>query len=430
MKTLSIFVLLVLSLNVANAQWEFNYTPVVPYSFASSDGYVFMGTYYQSTLLNFPVYISEDNGLNWKPASQGIPLPCTCYKIFVHDGIVFAGVNNGRLYKSTDYGDSWVRSDSGITNSSAVYDITCYNDTLYAKTIEDIYISGDNGVSWEFLAKISGLKLAVSKMGIFAGGLIVQGLYWSKDRGNTWTHKATFSSDYCQVISLYSSDDYILLGCNNTNTGSGPYESYTIKMREDGTYSTVLNSQAYDFLLYEDRIYMVTIVGVYGSQDQGITWLPFYNGLPGYTSDDGRAEFANPHNLKAICYSNGYLFSGGRYIKDLLNGGGIWRRPISELTAVENTPDLPLVASYALLQNYPNPFNPSTVIEFFIPESGYVKLILYNSLGEKIAELLNSFLLPGRHQLRLNGNELSSGVYFYALKTKNHNAVKKMLLLK
>ncbi|MDZ7624261.1 MAG: FlgD immunoglobulin-like domain containing protein [Ignavibacteriaceae bacterium] len=58
---------------------------------------------------------------------------------------------------------------------------------------------------------------------------------------------------------------------------------------------------------------------------------------------------------------------------------------------------------YALEQNYPNPFNPSTVIEFSLPEDvSNVKLSIYNALGEKVAELVNSALTAGRYSYQWN----------------------------
>jgi hypothetical protein len=86
---------------------------------------------------------------------------------------------------------------------------------------------------------------------------------------------------------------------------------------------------------------------------------------------------------------------------------------------------------YALEQNYPNPFNPSTVIEFSLPEDvSNVKLSVYNTLGEKVAELVNSTLAAGRYSYQWNAKNVATGMYIYELRTDKFVLVKKMLLLK
>ncbi|MBN2571240.1 MAG: T9SS type A sorting domain-containing protein [Ignavibacteriales bacterium] len=90
---------------------------------------------------------------------------------------------------------------------------------------------------------------------------------------------------------------------------------------------------------------------------------------------------------------------------------------------------------FSLEQNYPNPFNPSTTIRFSLPSDSKVKLEIYNLLGEKITELVNTDLKAGQHEFQFNSNNLSSGVYFYRIKVINYegnefNSTKKMLLLK
>ncbi|MBE7477806.1 MAG: T9SS type A sorting domain-containing protein [Ignavibacteriales bacterium] len=85
---------------------------------------------------------------------------------------------------------------------------------------------------------------------------------------------------------------------------------------------------------------------------------------------------------------------------------------------------------YSLEQNYPNPFNPSTMIEFSLPEMANVKLSIYNALGEKVAELVNTSLQAGKYQYNWNAKDRASGIYIYELKSDNYVAVKKMLLLK
>jgi hypothetical protein len=86
---------------------------------------------------------------------------------------------------------------------------------------------------------------------------------------------------------------------------------------------------------------------------------------------------------------------------------------------------------YALEQNYPNPFNPSTVIEFSLPEDvGNVKLSIYNALGEKVAELVNTALQAGKYSYQWNAKNVATGMYIYELRTDKFVSVKKMLLLK
>jgi pectate lyase len=86
---------------------------------------------------------------------------------------------------------------------------------------------------------------------------------------------------------------------------------------------------------------------------------------------------------------------------------------------------------YSLEQNYPNPFNPSTVIEFSLPEDvSNVKLSIYNTLGEKVAELVNTGLTAGRYSYQWNAKNVATGMYIYELRTDKFVSVKKMILLK
>ena len=88
-------------------------------------------------------------------------------------------------------------------------------------------------------------------------------------------------------------------------------------------------------------------------------------------------------------------------------------------------------AKYSLEQNYPNPFNPSTVIEFSLPEDvANVKLSIYNALGEKVAELVNTALTAGKYQYQWNASNVATGMYIYELRTDKFVSVKKMLLMK
>ncbi|MBC8484939.1 MAG: T9SS type A sorting domain-containing protein [Bacteroidetes bacterium] len=86
--------------------------------------------------------------------------------------------------------------------------------------------------------------------------------------------------------------------------------------------------------------------------------------------------------------------------------------------------------AYDLSQNYPNPFNPTTTINFSISKPGLVTLKVYNVLGKEIATLVNDPKVAGSYSVNFNGENLSSGVYFYRLEANDFVAIKKMVLTK
>jgi len=87
---------------------------------------------------------------------------------------------------------------------------------------------------------------------------------------------------------------------------------------------------------------------------------------------------------------------------------------------------------FTLQQNYPNPFNPATTIKYSIKNDGYVKLIIYDSIGRKITELVNEFKNKGEYTIHFDSQKLklASGTYYYQLIHNNDFLVKKMMLTK
>ncbi len=86
--------------------------------------------------------------------------------------------------------------------------------------------------------------------------------------------------------------------------------------------------------------------------------------------------------------------------------------------------------AYLLSQNYPNPFNPSANIKFTMPKEGYVTLKVYNMIGSEVKTLVEGNHKAGAYDIYFDGSELSSGVYFYTLKTDEFTATRKMILIK
>jgi len=125
---------------------------------------------------------------------------------------------------------------------------------------------------------------------------------------------------------------------------------------------------------------------------------------------------------------------GVNRIKSLINLKRLARQVGNEwvygiITGTEKNSNF-IPEEYQLAQNYPNPFNPSTVIEFSLPEQANVQLEVFNILGEKVADLVNTELLAGVHKVDFNGEGLASGLYIYRLTAGDVNLVRKMMLLK
>ncbi len=92
----------------------------------------------------------------------------------------------------------------------------------------------------------------------------------------------------------------------------------------------------------------------------------------------------------------------------------------------------PIANNIMLCQNYPNPFNPVTTIRYSLPEGDYVSLEIYSTLGELVGTIDKGFEKKGEHEIILSFDNflLSSGVYFYTLRTTTKNLTKKLILLK
>ncbi len=146
------------------------------------------------------------------------------------------------------------------------------------------------------------------------------------------------------------------------------------------------------------------------------------------------------------------------YIDHSASPGALWYRlrqvdldgavHYSEPVQVSVTTDVgeTLPDAFALEQNFPNPFNPSTIIQYSVGgnghetqgtengggrvESGVVRLVVYDLLGQQVAVLVNERHTPGRHQVTFDGSGLSSGVYLYRLQAGGFVETKQLLLVR
>ena len=101
---------------------------------------------------------------------------------------------------------------------------------------------------------------------------------------------------------------------------------------------------------------------------------------------------------------------------------------LANITAIYEDPAI--AAEFGIANIYPNPFNPDTIISFYVNKPETVTLKIYDIQGHEIKTLTHKRFNVGYYQVKLNGNDLASGLYFCQLITRDFVDSKKILLLK
>jgi hypothetical protein len=156
-----------------------------------------------------------------------------------------------------------------------------------------------------------------------------------------------------------------------------------------------------------------------------INYLPATPGEPGIGTD-----VTPPNSGRGMYYtsvSGWQNFTGG----NLMISAYVTDQPVG----VDDGTNSNLPATYSLMQNYPNPFNPTTTIRYQLPEQQFVKIEIFNSLGEIVNTIVNQNQDAGEYSFNWNGknssgHSLASGIYIYRIKAGSFVDSKKMMLLK
>jgi len=114
-----------------------------------------------------------------------------------------------------------------------------------------------------------------------------------------------------------------------------------------------------------------------------------------------------------------------------------WESEMSNNAVINHTGSNDLLKPIVtkLIDNYPNPFNPTTTISFSLKEVGFVSIDIFNMKGQLVRKLINEVLTAAYHNVVWDGKDnknkqVTSGIYFYKMKTQNYNTTKKMILMK
>ena len=85
---------------------------------------------------------------------------------------------------------------------------------------------------------------------------------------------------------------------------------------------------------------------------------------------------------------------------------------------------------FVLYQNYPNPFNPTTILSYNLKTDAFVKLTIYNLVGQVVQVVVDEYQAAGFKEFTFDANEMPAGIYLYKLQVGNYSSVKRMTLVK
>lgn len=392
----------------------------------------------------------DGDGNDWEYVGSFLEGQIVWSITYTDDGCLLIGTMGGAIYKSNPEGTEFEQINEGMT-VGFIWALLVHNGEYYAGTEQGVWKY--DGSTWTQIGLVGmDVRSLISVEGKIYAGVWGGGVYVSEDGGATWTSIVSDMMSYAAVQDItvnvtvgfdiqlfvatlgggvcFSPDgganwSTLDLGYNfvwsiaSTSSGTlfaGTYGDglYTSDDNGNNWYKVieVTGSYIYDITVdTEDNVYISTLLGgVYVSTDGGDSFVN--NGMGGVGVSSIMATSNSESSTLYAGTSNGQLYKKS-------SGDGI--------TSVndEVTPK-----EFKLDQNYPNPFNPSTTIQFAVPKAGEYKVVVYNILGQQVAELLNTQLQPGVHKVQFDAARLASGIYIYQLTGDNVNFTKKMILMK
>ncbi len=355
------------------------------------------------------IYVSTDTGSTWTSHSYGSAVPVNGMAVSPTTGTFLIITEGNGGFRSTDNGITWVQ----IPNTAGAVFRTINmrtNGNFYLGTQNDgFFRSTDDGINWTPISSGVPESNVRSSLITNSGAILIgvkgsNGIYRTTDDGTTWTLTG-FPQSYRIYTLCEAPNNYIY-------AGTGEFMHGIFRSTDDGlTWTNVYQSDTIQFnnsIAYDGNIYVGGLFnGVFRSTDNGNSWTVITNGFQSLIGF-------------SLCGFGGYIFAG--------TGAGLYRSS-NAVSAVNEDKNI-APNNFSLEQNYPDPFNPSTKIKYSIPNSEFVSLKVYDVLGKEVATLVNQQNGAGIHEVNFNASKLASGIYFYRLEAGKNILTRKMLLIK
>jgi photosystem II stability/assembly factor-like uncharacterized protein len=376
--------------------------------------------------------------------------------------------DSGIILRTTNGGATWMPQSSGTTKILSGVSFTDANTGTVVGDSGTIFRTTNGGATWTpqsggTILCLRGVCFTDANNGTMVGGdwFSATGIILCTTNGGTeWVKQYKVDTACINAVSFIDGNVGTAVGVAKT---AGDEKMFILHTTDAGTTWTSQNipdpGRGWYFLLsvsFIDGMIGIAVGGqkiegagisIQKTTDGGITWtnpVRYYGTLYGiYLTDakngtavgewgniihttDGGATWIDQssgttNRLYGVCFTDantGTAIGDSGTILRTTNGG----------TLVENQQGIP--QQYLLNQNYPNPFNPSTTIIYELPKSSETTLTIYDVLGREVSVLVNERKNAGVHEIRFDGSNLASGVYFYRLQAGTYNETKKLLLLK
>jgi len=367
---------------------------------------------------NWEIYKTTDGGATWvaaPPLAQSGSEAGWNNAMYVSGSNIYFGTNNTRIYYSSDSGNSWTpQTTTGQVNSYAVW----FNTTsigLMGGSTGGLDVTTNGGTTWSAITSPGAVATAgitgVGSYWWFAQQANPGVVYYSTNNGANWTTDYTAPSGQFYHIAKSRNGNWLLAVQSDGGISSSvitvPVELTSFSASTNNLGEVVLNwstatetnNQGFEIERRTETSEFRTIGFVDG---YGTTTEPKNYSYLDRTAENG----INYYRLKQVDFNGKFDYS--------------------DVVEV----DVTALLTFNLDQNYPNPFNPSTSIKYSVPESGNIRLSVYNTVGEEVAVLVNGFSQAGSFEVTFDASNLSTGVYLYKLQSANSVQTKKMMLLK
>ncbi len=369
--------------------------------------------------------------------------------------VVYAGGASGKLIKTTDGGNTWTTLTHNF-GTNVIYKIRIVGNAIYlAGAGAKLSKSTDGGATWAALTPnipgtFFGLGFKDQNLGYVVGSSLA--VAKTTDGGTTWVAQ-TMPSSLKSTTSLWSvafTDSAVWVSSINgdvlySNDGLNWQIAKKITSNNLFSIATVGND--------------LFIAGSGGTIIKGVTGSPIPVELTSFaaayknnsvqltwktaTETNNRGFEIEKRSTGGNWAKIGFVAGNGNsteikhysFVDAAVNGKAFYRLKQIDFDGSFNYSGIVEVnaavpGKFELAQNYPNPFNPTTGISFKIAQQGKVSLKVYNVIGKEVASLVDGVKAAGSYTVQFNASNLSSGVYYYTLKTNEFTSTKKMVLIK